>query len=92
MFQKPTRLHHPPGPSASSVSPSLPSNIGQTRRSTWTRFGSEDPWVRKNHPALQQALTLVGQHIGQIALTGPAGAAVIVSGKASALPLRRRSG
>ncbi len=42
---------------------------------------SEDAWVRKNHPALEQALTLVKTHVGQIALTGPAGATVLVSGK-----------
>jgi hypothetical protein len=50
----------------------------------------QDPWVRKNHGALEQALTLVGTHIGQIALTGPDGAAVVISGKsAGALPLAK---
>ena len=51
---------------------------------------AQDPWVHKNHAGLQQALTLVGQHIGQIALTGPSGAAVIISGKsAGPLPLAK---
>jgi len=50
----------------------------------------QDPWVRKNHGALDQALTLVGTHIGQLALTGPAGAVVFISGKAAGpLPLVR---
>lgn len=51
---------------------------------------AQDPWVHKNHAALLQALTLVGEHIGQIALTGPPGAAVIISGKsAGPLPLAK---
>ena len=52
---------------------------------------AQDPWVHKNHAGLQQALTLVGQHIGHcIALTGPSGAAVIISGKsAGPLPLAK---
>jgi hypothetical protein len=50
----------------------------------------EDPWVRKNHGALDQALTLVGTHIGQIALEGAPGAAVVISGKsAGTLPLAK---
>ena len=50
----------------------------------------QDPWVRKNHGALDQALTLVGTHIGQLSLTGPAGAAVVISGKiVGALPLAK---
>jgi PEGA domain len=48
----------------------------------------QDPWVHKNHAPLEQALTLVKTHVGQIALTGPAGATVLVSGKnVGALPL-----
>ena len=51
---------------------------------------AQDPWVHKNHAALLQALTLVGEHIGQIALTGPPGAAVIISGKSTGpLPLAK---
>jgi hypothetical protein len=50
----------------------------------------QDPWVRKNHNALDQALTLVRTHIGQIALTGPAGAAITVSGRSlGTLPLTK---
>jgi hypothetical protein len=50
----------------------------------------QDPWVRKNHAALDQAFTLVATHIGQLALTGPPGAVVVVSGRsAGALPLQK---
>jgi hypothetical protein len=50
----------------------------------------QDPWVRRNHDALDQALTLVRTHIGQIALTGPAGAAITVSGRSvGTLPLTK---
>jgi PEGA domain len=41
----------------------------------------QDPWVHKNHAPLDQALTLVKTHVGQIALTGPPGATVLVAGK-----------
>ncbi|HVV53341.1 MAG TPA: PEGA domain-containing protein [Polyangia bacterium] len=51
---------------------------------------SRDPWVRNHRPLLEQALTLVESHMGQIALTGPAGAAVVISGKpAGTLPLAK---
>ena len=48
----------------------------------------QDPWVKKNRSSLDQALTLVGTHIGQISLSGPAGAAIVVSDKSvGSLPL-----
>jgi hypothetical protein len=50
----------------------------------------QDPWVKRNHSALDQALTLVRSHIGQISLSGPAGAAITVSGRSvGTLPLTK---
>src|SRR5579862_8042611 len=52
----------------------------------------QDPWVKKNRGSLDQALTLVSTHIGQISLTGPAGAAIVISGKSvGSLPLGKPS-
>jgi PEGA domain len=50
----------------------------------------QDPWVTKNHGALDQAVTLARTHIGQISLIGPAGAAIVISDKSvGSLPLRK---
>src|SRR5579863_168662 len=50
----------------------------------------QDVWVKKNRAALDQALELARTHIGQIALTGPAGAAIVISGKSvGTLPLAK---
>jgi hypothetical protein len=50
----------------------------------------EDPWVRKTHATLEQALNLAAGHVGQIAVTGPAGAAIIIAGKSvGSLPLAK---
>jgi hypothetical protein len=43
----------------------------------------QDSWVKNHRALLEQALTLVGSHIGQIALTGPTGAAIVISGKSA---------
>jgi PEGA domain-containing protein len=42
---------------------------------------ADDGWVRKNHALLDQALTMARGHIGELAFTGPAGAAVTVAGR-----------
>ena len=48
----------------------------------------QEPWVKKNRGSLDQAVTLVRTHIGQISLTGPAGSAVVISGRSvGSLPL-----
>ncbi len=50
----------------------------------------QDAWVKKNRAALDQALELARTHIGQIALTGHAGAAIVISGKSfGTLPLAK---
>ncbi len=50
----------------------------------------QDVWVKKNRAALDQALELARTHIGQIALTGHAGAAIVISGKSvGTLPLAK---
>ena len=41
----------------------------------------QDPWVHKNHQALELALSIVKRHFGQIALSGPAGATVTIGRK-----------
>jgi tetratricopeptide (TPR) repeat protein len=50
----------------------------------------QDSWVKNHRALLEQALTLVGSHIGQLALTGPAGAAIVLSGRsAGTLPFAK---
>ena len=50
----------------------------------------QDVWVKKNRAALDQAIELARTHIGQIALTGHAGAAIVISGKSvGTLPLAK---
>ncbi|HVV52508.1 MAG TPA: PEGA domain-containing protein [Polyangia bacterium] len=50
----------------------------------------QDAWVKKNRAALDQAIALARTHIGQIALTGHEGAAIVISGKAAGkLPLAK---
>ena len=47
----------------------------------------QDAWVRKNRPLLEQTLTSVRTHIGQLTFSGPAGATVTVGGRlAGSLP------
>ena len=41
----------------------------------------DDPWVLKNRAFLEQALATSKQHIGDLVVSGPAGAEVFVSGK-----------
>jgi hypothetical protein len=43
----------------------------------------DDAWVRKNRAFLDQALSLCRQHIGDLVITGPAGAEVSVAGTAA---------
>jgi len=57
----------------------------------------EDPWVKDHRALLEQALTLVGSRMGQIRLTGPAGAVIVISGKSAgtlplAMPVRVNAG
>ena len=40
----------------------------------------DDPWVRKNRAFLDQALSLCREHVGDLVITGPAGAEVSVGG------------
>ena len=40
-----------------------------------------DPWVKKNHAFLDQALGVCRGHIGELVVTGPAGTDVAVDGK-----------
>ncbi len=50
----------------------------------------QDSWVRSHRALLEQALALVESHMGQIALIGPAGADVVISGiSAGTLPLAK---
>jgi PEGA domain len=41
----------------------------------------DDAWVRKNRAFLDQALALCRQHVGDLIVTGPAGAEVFVAGQ-----------
>ena len=41
----------------------------------------DDAWVRKNRAFLDQALAVVVRHVGELAITGPAGTEVAVDGK-----------
>ena len=49
----------------------------------------EDPWIRKNRPAIDEAMRTVKTHIASVEVTGdPVGAEVLVNGrKVGALPL-----
>jgi hypothetical protein len=51
--------------------------------------GGHDAWIRKNHASLEQALQLIGKHLGTLDLWGePAGAEVLVEEQtAGTLPL-----
>ncbi len=42
---------------------------------------SDDAWVRKNRAFLDQALALCREHLGDLVVTGPAGAEVFVAGQ-----------
>ena len=58
---------------------------------------ANDPWVRKNHAFLDQALTTAKGHVGELEITGPPGTEISVDGKpVGTLPavsiLRRREG
>jgi hypothetical protein len=47
-----------------------------------------DAWVEKNRQMLEQALTVVREHVGELAITGPARTAIDVDGRpAGTLPL-----
>jgi tetratricopeptide (TPR) repeat protein len=49
-----------------------------------------DPWVVKNRKFLEEALALVGRHLGKVVVNGPAGATVRVEGvPVGTLPLAR---
>ena len=54
-----------------------------------------DPWVRKNHGFLAQALTTAKGHVGELEIIGPAGTAISIDGKPAgslpAIPVMRRS-
>ena len=42
----------------------------------------DDPWIAKNHEALENALAVIGQHLGTIEIWGtPDGAEVVIDGK-----------
>src|ERR1700733_5970842 len=48
----------------------------------------QDPWVKNHRALVEQALALVASHIGQILLSGPDGASIVISGRsAGTLPL-----
>jgi len=51
---------------------------------------SDDPWVKKNRAALEAGRDIVAKHVGEIAVTGPAGVEVFANGKrVGTLPLAR---
>jgi hypothetical protein len=48
----------------------------------------DDPWVKKTRSLLDKALEVAGQHIGELAITGPEGTKVFIAGgSANTLPL-----
>lgn len=51
----------------------------------------EDPWIVKNRPTLESAITAIGEHLGSLDILGePAGAEILVQGQvAGKLPLGR---